>query len=310
MKHPYSYVPEYLPNMLPPMKPGVYPDLPAEIYHRIFAASKSVLWEMEERSPAHALASLLHPCEPTPAMRLGTMAHAAILEPAAFANTYTAALQCSAQTQAKKQCSKAGSVRVGGAWYCGTHAPVGQPDAVEVITPDQLERVEGMKTAILSGEYTGPLLWGPAGQSEVSIFWQDVDTGIPCKARLDRVLWESGLIADVKTTTSAHPADFDRIVVSKGYYAQAAHYLHGLAAVGKPATAFLLLPVECEPPHGIGVVEVAEGALDEGRRVIERALQTWRVCVETGKWPGYEPAPRRFVDVPKWALDTKELVLA
>ena len=57
--------------------------LPASDYHKIKALSASTAKTLL-KSPAHYLASLANPREPTAAMRLGTLCHTLVFEPDDF----------------------------------------------------------------------------------------------------------------------------------------------------------------------------------------------------------------------------------
>lgn len=66
-----------------------------------------------------------------------------------------------------------------------------------------------------------------SGYPEVSIFWIDEETGVPCRARMDYL----GLYiaADLKSTTNAY--DLGYSIADFGYYRQAGLYLHGIQKI-------------------------------------------------------------------------------
>lgn len=76
------------------MKPGIYPGIPNSEYHGGPGDSKSGL-DLIARSPLHyrCAKDAANDNEPTIAQRIGTAAHAAILEPALFVQEYCLALQ-------------------------------------------------------------------------------------------------------------------------------------------------------------------------------------------------------------------------
>ena len=63
------------------MQPGIYPDLDARDYHALPGASASRLRKLWQSTPGHLKAEMDAPRENTPALKLGTLAHAVILEP-------------------------------------------------------------------------------------------------------------------------------------------------------------------------------------------------------------------------------------
>lgn len=110
---------------------GLYARVPEDQYHALDGrASSSILRTLLQDSPAHAKASMEADDEPTKAMRFGTMAHQAVLEPDRFEESHAVSTQCWATTSSGSRCSSPGKVPYrtqGGAiiWFCGrsSHQP-------------------------------------------------------------------------------------------------------------------------------------------------------------------------------------------
>lgn len=138
------------------------------------------------------------------------------------------------------------------------------------------------------------------GDKEMSAFAPDPVTGVMRRARFD-VLGGS-FIADLKSTKDACPEEFAKSAANFKYHLQAAWYLDVAAALGHPAIGFAFIAVEKTPPYFVSVIELDEEALDLGRTLGARALETYARCVETGEWPGYTTGGYATVSLPAWAF--------
>ena len=81
-----------------------------------------------------------------------------------------------------------------------------------------------------------------------------------------------------------------------------------------------LIDAECRPPAAqgdvyratlerpfcIGVYELAEEAIEQGRREYREYLAAYKLATETGEWPGY-PAEVAQLSLPKWAQKNEEV---
>lgn len=170
-------------------------------------------------------------------------------------------------------------------------------------------QVLAMAAALRQHPVASALFSPDGGQSEQSLFWQDPETGVWCRARLDW-LPDSGyrnrlILGDYKTTSkSADPASIARSVANFGYHQQDAFYCDGIRALGiDEDPAFLFVFQETTPPYLITVAELDSAALRAGRERNRRAIEIYRDCKEAGKWPGY-PDEIQLISLPPWALRT------
>lgn len=151
-----------------------------------------------------------------------------------------------------------------------------------------------IRRAIRREPLAGRLLFG-AGESEVSLFWTDAESGVDCRARVDRVTtWLDGrdALIDLKTIGEEGAAAPDRLprrTLNHGQHIQAAMYLDGAVACGlvAPDAVFLHVHVELDPPHVVTVSQLTEDALVKGRSEYRRGIDTFRECTVTGRWPAY-----------------------
>lgn len=135
------------------------------------------------------------------------------------------------------------------------------------------------------------------GKPERTLVWEE--EGVWCRARLDWLRDDLAAVDDFKTTSrSANPEQWSRTVFS-GYDVQAAFYLRGVRAVAGVDAAFRFCVQETFPPYALSVVSLAPDAMALAEAKVERALATWRECVETGVWPAY-PTRVCFAELPPW----------
>jgi hypothetical protein len=152
--------------------------------------------------------------------------------------------------------------------------------------------------AVRAHPLAGPMLG--RGDAEVTLRWDDDETGLPCKGRLDWYDPAFGLVFDLKTTGDASPREFARSVANFRYHVQAAMYLAGLRALGLPADHFVFVAVEKTPPYAVAVYSLDQAALDLGERAMRSDLGALVKCVTIGSFPGY-PDTITTLELPPWA---------
>lgn len=284
--------------------PGIYPGVPMELYHAWDCASNSRLSRLRQ-SPAHLKAYLEQPPEERSALVIGRAAHATILEPETFDSVYTVAGQCTAIKKDKDRCSNGGtSLHSELGWLCGVHGKglhAGFSTTQFVLPEAMFSACRGMRNAVHAHKAASALLAG-MHDAELSVVWNDAETGVSCKARFDGLARQiaDGTILDVKTTTDASERAFERSIFSWGYHRQAAFYLDAAAASGIEARNFVIIAVEKEPPYAVAVYRLTEGAIDAGRDQLRIALARYAECTARNEWPGY-PDEVRDIAIPAYA---------
>lgn len=270
---------------------GKVRDLDAAAYHGHPAVNASALKEMM-RSPLHCWAKYVDPNrkrdEPTEAMRFGTAAHAAILEPEEFAKGYIRAVEgIDRRTKEGKE-----------AWA----AFLAEAEGRQVLTADEYDKVLSVRDAVMAHPLAGS--WLSSGEAEVSWFAASPDhPGIGLRGRTDRTVMVGDgtlLIADLKTTKDATAGAFTREVYQRGYHVQAAFYVDLLALCGEPVGHFAFIAAEKVHPFAVGVYHLDPEDLEVGRRVYKRLLATYAKCLAANHWPGPSPESIRAA-APRWA---------
>ena len=235
-------------------------------------------------SPAHYQAAKAVKLIPTPAMEIGTALHCKTLDgDKAFDRQY-----------AKKPEGLSLATKAGKEWKAelGRKKPLacGGKD-------DPWGSVQGMDESLKRLAWFDPDQKDYIKYNEVSIYWDW--NGVKCKARLDRVMVEEGIVLDLKTTDSVDPDTFAKKVVNLGYDFQAAYYAKAAeAAYGKPFK-FIFAAVERKAPYTVDLFEVTDSMMEEGLVKCEMALHQWKQCQAAGLWPNREPKIHSL-DYPSW----------
>jgi hypothetical protein len=235
-------------------------------------------------SPAHYQAALKFRMIPTPAMEMGTALHALSLDgEEAFNSGYI-----------KKPDGLSLSTKAGKEWK----ASVGRKKVLSSGGKDDpWGSVQGMAESLRRLEWYSGTDAEYIKRNEVSIYWDWL--GVRCKARLDSVLVEDGIVLDLKTTDTVEPDLFLKKVIGLGYDFQAAYYAKAAeVAFGKPFK-FLFVAVERKAPYTVDIFEATPDMIEEATYKCEEALRRYVLCEENNAWPNREPLVRQL-DYPSW----------
>jgi len=162
-----------------------------------------------------------------------------------------------------------------------------------------MAKVLGMSASVRAHPIAHRLLV-TEGEAEVTLRWKDADTGIECKARVDRHLHRLRAAVDLKTTEDARLEMFRRTMARYGYHRQEAMYRDGLAALGEPVEHFIFVAVEKTAPYAVAVYSVDAGARAKGRASIHQDLRTLAECFGRDVWPGYDTGIQSL-SLPEWS---------
>lgn len=255
-----------------PTAPGIYSGLSNAAYHAGPGISKSGL-DYLAKSPLHYWDAYLKPMrmprEETPAMAFGTAVHAAILEPDEYAKWIVWEKQSRATKEGKASWAEAQAR----AEAAGSRVISNEDDAV----------VSMMASMVHKHRYLGPYLEN--GVPELSVYWNDPDTGVFCRCRPDWLAVDA--VIDVKTTTDASPRAFQRSALNYRYWVQAAFYLDGLAANDVNVCDFVFAAVEKTSPYAVVAYPAAKEMIEAGRAEYKRLLKLLAACERDNSWPGY-----------------------
>lgn len=182
---------------------------------------------------------------------------------------------------------------------------------VEALSTTDSETIEAIAAAIHAHPVAGPLLQRP-GLSEHTVQWTDPQTGLACKARLDRVTTDDPSrpwIIDLKGYGTTDLRALARTVARNGAHVQASHYSHGLAAterVPRRQIVSVLVVYETRPPYDVGVVRLhPDGGRYAGdvqrKEAMEVIARAKRGVAHVGRLPELVD-----LDLPPWAWGDEE----
>lgn len=261
---------------------GLRPDIPIERYHIGPGVSKSQL-DLVAKSPAHYLAGLDAPKKETPALRIGRLFHALILEPDTV--KIAVAPACDKRTKNGKSIWER---------FCADN------EGAEIVSGEESDILYGMKANVQRHPAANALLHSAGGWAEHSAYWTDPQSGILCRCRPD-FYRPDGIIVDLKTTEDASPDAFARSVAKYRYHVQAAFYSDGVATVtGDFINGFAFIAVEKSAPFAVAVYQLDEQATSIGRDLYQRDLATLAECQNRNEWPAYS-RKIETLSLPRWA---------
>jgi hypothetical protein len=267
-------------------QPGVYRGISEADYHEFKRpVSSSILKELHNNSPLHALELMNSGKEATDEMSIGSGGHCRLFTPSEFDNTFICATTCCATVKSSGlPCEAGGKIYSGGKWYCGTHGKgLAQDTDKTVLTPEHYERVCGICDAVRANEIANAILEN-ATDTELSILWEDDVTGLLLKARIDIYCQEKAVMPDLKCCRSIRTFNDD--AYRRGYQIQLAMYQQALMAFDLPADCLAIIACENDRPHPVATPEMDEDLLAMGRQQFRLSLNTFADCMRTGHWPG------------------------
>jgi len=243
-----------------------------EDYHADTSAISASGLKLFARSPAHYYAAYLDPNRiersPTPAMRVGTATHCAILEPERFSAEYIALPEgLDRRTKEGKQA------------YADLLAT-----GAELLTSDDMSLVVNMACAFRDNA-TSRALFDRKHVVEQSIFAEV--NGVACKCRPDFMTADGLMVMDVKTTSDASPESFGKSAWSIGYHIQAAFYRRVIQSATGITPDFIFGCVESDRPYLTAYYTVPQYLLDYADGVIDALLEQYAECLRSGIWHGY-----------------------
>ena len=228
------------------------------------------------------------------AMKLGTLAHTALLEPTTLDARYRI------HTEGLSKNSNAYKAIAAEAEAAGRividQDTFDEGKAIAKAVSDKFDRIAAKIGGVSPFKMSG-------GVAESSLFWTDPESGLRCRCRPDWMCFDkkskSGFIIDLKTTRDLNT--FAKSVESFRYDVSAAFYSDGYEAVfGVKPTAYLLAVVESDKPHDVCIQYAPPEIAERGRRSYKRDLMGIKQVLETNEWPSF---PDDFVpmELPAWA---------
>lgn len=271
---------------------GIVKDMPAEHYHADPDSVSNTMLSAMNKSPAHCYWLHLAPGRPereaTDAALAGTLAHTAILEPAALQARYVV-----------KTGGMRFSTKEGMAWR--------DAQTRQIISRDDMEAAEAQRAAALRVTALRNLL--SSGDAESSVFWKDAATGLRCRARPDWMHWtgkQRATVLDIKTISDLTETTVQRAIAAYGYHRQAAHYTAGLQACGIEVEEFVFGFVSASYPFLAVAYVLDDETAQQGRDEVAELLDRFANCKRLGEWPAFGDG-YQLTGLPTWAKRSNEV---
>lgn len=207
--------------------------------------------------------------EPSEALLFGTRFHSMVFEPQQFSQTY--AIEPNVGHRGRNPGKKAIEEF--------RRANAGK----ESISYADAQKMIAMLASLSQDRLAWKLLCGK-GQAEHVIKWTDPETGLPCKAKIDKLLLAKGIVVDLKTARSCVPDDFNRLVPSLGYDRQAAWYLDGVEAVFGKRCEWINVVCQTEECHEHSIIRMTADKIEVGRRKNRETLAELKERMDAGAW--------------------------
>lgn len=230
---------------------GIVQNLPFEEYRQQSGLNQSTLKQWFSATPKKTTAYKNYQ-----ALQFGSAGHCLLLEPEMFPELYVRA------PEGLNQRGKTGKKRW--AEYEEQH-----PGKI-LLRTGEWERLENIRK-VFEIHPQIKKLW-KNGSAEVSLFWQDSEFALDCKARLDWFDADSAIIVDLKFTNNIAKAGVQKPI--QDYYAvQASWYVRAVTQLTTKVPDFFFIFIEKYAPHLIRVCSVSAEDLKHGQQKIECAIK-------------------------------------
>ena len=244
-------------------------NFPAWLYHAELERQSCSMLKPLLLSPAHYRAQFFQRRTSSPAMSFGTLVHTLVLEPHLLHQQYLVI------PEGLRPSSKD-----------GRQLAASHPGR-ELISEFDMYQARSLAQQILDKPYKGRPFgrYVEEGVPEVTFFYSDPVTGVPCRARLD--LWHPDFLFDLKTTRHSGGGRFTQAAVDLHYDFQA--YMYCLADAtheGRGAARpFVFIGANNSPPFGVAAMAAGTSFIENGRAKYQRALSLYRACADLNYWP-------------------------
>jgi hypothetical protein len=185
-------------------------------------------------------------------------------------------------------------------------ADMAAADGCTLLSFAEREQITGMANAMRANPLIDAVLSN--GQAEVTLAYQDAETGVWVRARPDWLLNDKRYGINVKTAADASHHGFQADVTKYRYFMSAALELDAIEAVFGTRPGNYLHPVIEKPAKSwrpgdylpVALWELPAEDIEYGRALNRRALRIFADCLSADRWPGYADEPA-MCGVSGWA---------
>ncbi len=233
-------------------------DLTDKEYFKSVGLNASALKEFD-KSPAHYDAYVNRTIrKPSDAFRIGSQAHASILE-----NTELNILPaCDRRTKAGKEVFKEFQASL--------------DNDQDYVTESESASIKIMKQNVL--DHPVAKVINNPDWAERCIFVTCPQTGLELKAKYDCLPDQGNIIYDLKTCQDASPEKFKWDIKNFRYYLQAAHYLYVAELEGLGKDHFVFICTEKQEPYGVSAITLDPETLHFARQKYFYLLNKFAEC--------------------------------
>jgi exodeoxyribonuclease VIII len=274
--------------------PRTYPSrvagIPAEAYHKLPEWSQSQLKPLPDHPELFAGYHIRHEWEikQTDDMWLGECLHAVHLEGKPIVEIPEYALTSNGQ-------------RRGNTWRDWEAAHEGD----FYLLPKDAQRIKVMSDGLMADPKCRAILEAP-GECEHSYFFTDPETGILCRARIDKLacFGQARVIGDIKATCIdvSDARQVGQKVLEMQYHRQGPWYLDAVEAVdGVAPDGFAFLFVRNKPPYNAACWVLGSEEIALGRRRNQAARLDLHRRLKTGDWTGLTHGKENLIVLPRYA---------
>ena len=272
---------------------GIHTSMPAEQYHRYGGASASRLMKLWKSTPAHLWEQLKTPFEPTPAMMIGTLGHALVLEP----DQELPALAVMPETYPADDGPKKWNANSN---WCKDWLKRKRIEGMIPLSRTDYDNAHAAAAALAKHPLIAPVL--KDCETELTLITRDETNDVYVRCRFD-VVPKGDFLADCKFTGQLDD-QWPKHAYNSGYHIQAGFNLlvwNACCGADTPKTGFKFLVVENKPPFDVRVFTCTPEFIEAGRAEAIRLLTVYAECERTGIWPG-SPAVETECGLPRWAV--------
>jgi len=247
------------------------------LYHANTAVGRSMLWDYRNRKLLYKrkyIDKALPKKEPSKEMRLGSVVHALLLEPATFDQNFVRVPDDFVTESGALSTSKKAKE------WAANMAKLGQTP----YTGEEYTKAEIMVESLTN--HVSKWLKFPR-ENERSIYWEDEISGLPCKCRPDWLMLagDTAIVPDIKTSQNIDPHAFRSSVEEYGYHLQEAHYSAGIkAAYGVSEVVFMFAVVESNEPYEACIHRIDPERAQKANEQRIRLLCELRESLDKNTW--------------------------
>lgn len=271
-----------------PPKPGIHENISFEEYISWPCFHKSMVGSAL-RSTAHLEHYIQSERKKTHAMDLGSLADCLILEPHIFDKDFVCFPEWGEDAKGNEV-----------PWnnrlkYCQNWKKEIQSQGLIAYSDDDFNNARNIYEGVAS--HPTAAKWLFESKKQVAIVWEDEETGILCKARLDAL--RSDRIVDLKTTVNASASEFARIAAKFLYHVQDFMYGQGYYIATGERLPFGFIVAESEAPNCVATYELGVESRLTGENLFRKAIRNYKDYLELGP-TGYSNFEQE-INIPAWA---------